>query len=250
MSRTIRNLTLAFGAAVLVAPALLSAQPGQGGPVGARPQGARGSVQRPMQGGPGARGERPGVITHLLNARRQLDLTPRQIAQLDSLERVQFAERKEFADRMRPTRDSMQARARAGARNPAVRDSMRAQAQARMEAQRPQIEQRRKRDSSLNAAADRVLNDTQRQKVRELQAERRGFERGMREARGQRGGAAGAVRGGRQGGQFVGVRPQQRRPQQGRPQGAPQPGMRGQQGPGAPGGMAPRRPPLDEPNDR
>ena len=47
-----------------------------------------------------------------------------------------------------------------------------------MEATRPLMEEQRKRDSSRHAAAERVLNDTQRQKVREIQAERRGFERG------------------------------------------------------------------------
>lgn len=223
MSHVIRNLALALAAAVCSVPSLLAAQPAQG---------SRGAMQQPMDRQAG-RVQRPGAITHLLNARRQLDLTPRQIAQLDSLERIQFAEHKAFAEQMRPARDSMQARARSGAGNPASRDSLRSQARSRMEAQRPQIEQRRMRDSSFSAAAERVLNDTQRQKVRELQAERRGYERGMRESRGQRGGM---------------------RPQQGlqprRPQGAPQPGMRGPQGQGAPGGMPPRRPPLEAPDQR
>lgn len=178
MSRVIRNLTLALGAAVSVVPSLLAAQPAQG---------PRGAMQPPMER-PAGRVQRPGAITHLLNARRQLDLTPRQIAQLDSLERIQFAEHRAFAEQMRPARDSMQARARSGAGNPASRDSLRVQARTRMEAQRPQHEQRRERDSSLSIAAERVLNDAQRQKVRELQAERRGYERGMRESRGQRGG--------------------------------------------------------------
>jgi hypothetical protein len=239
MSRVIRNLTLALGAAVCVVPSLLAAQPAQG---------PRGAMQPPMDRQAG-RVQRPGAISRLLNARRQLDLTPRQVAQLDSLERIQFAEHKAFAKQMRPVRDSMQARARSGARNPASRDSLRAQARTRMEAQRPQMEQRRKRDSSLSVAAERVLNDTQRQKVRELQAERRGYERGMRESRGQRGGAPGAVRGGRPGGQAGGMRGGMGA-QQGRPQGAPQPGLRGPQGPGAPGGMSPRRPPLETPDVR
>ena len=157
MSRTIRNLSLAIGAAVLVAPAFLSAQPG-----------------------PGVGGERRGAITHLLNQRRQLDLTPRQISQLDSLERIQFAEHKLFSARMRGARDSMQAERR-----------------ARREAERPQLEQRQRRDSSMSAAAERILNDTQRQKVREMAAERRGFERGMRESRTPRGGRHGGQRRGR-----------------------------------------------------
>lgn len=239
MTRTIRHLTLAIGAAVLVGPGLLAAQPRQGVPAG-----------------PG-RGPRPGAISHLIDARRELDLTPRQLAQLDSLERIQYAEHQQLAARQRAARDSIQVRARSRAGDPALRDSMRAQAQARMQAERPMIAQRRKRDSSLNMAAERVLNDTQRQKVREMQAERRGFERGLRESRGQRGGTPRAgqrgdgpvgpnggardMRGGLDGGM---------RPQQGRPQGPPQPGMRAPQAPGGPGAMPPRRPPLEEPEGR
>ena len=169
MSRMISTLTL--GAALLVAPTVLMSQAGQGAP------------QSP--------------ITHLLNARRQLDLTPRQVAQLDSLERIQYAEHEQFNARMRSARDSMMTRGRPGDRLPAARDSMQAQMRARREAERPQLDQRRRRDSSMSAAADRILNDTQRQRVREMQAERRGYERGVRESRvsrapraGQRGGMA------------------------------------------------------------
>lgn len=222
MIRTVRPVTVALAALLVAAPALATAQPGVGAPQGARaPQG---------------RGVGPGAVTRLLNARRQLDLTPRQIAQLDSLERLQYAERRAFAETMRPQRDSLMQRARtgagAGARNPAMRDSLRAQARARQEANRPRVEQFRKRDSSLNAAAERILNDTQRQKVRELQAERRGFERGMRAGRQQGGGQFGP-RNGRQGGQFgPGAR-------QGG-QWAPRAGQFGPRG-GQPGQM-PRRP--------
>jgi hypothetical protein len=237
MSRTFRTLTLAIGAALLVAPMLAVAQGGRGFP-GAPPRG---------EGPAAARGVGPGGVTRLLNARRELDLTSRQVAQLDSIERLQHAERKAFQERMRPVRDSLMQRARTGQRTPAFRDSLQAQARARREAAKPQMEQMRKRDSSLNAAAERVLNETQRQKVREMQAERRGFERGfergMRAGRGQRGGTPqagrrGGMQGGRgmQGGQF-----------------GPQGGVRGPQGPGGTGGrggMPPRRPPMPEPDDR
>lgn len=217
MSRSIRSLTLAFGVAVLGAPILLSAQPGQG-----------------------AGGERPGAVSRLLNARRQLDLTPRQIIQLDSLERIQYAERQQFNERMRGARDSMTTRARSGTRTPGARDSMQTQARARMEAERPQLEQRRRRDSSMSAAAERILNDTQRQKVREMTAERRGYERGMRESRGPRGGQP---RMGQRDGQ-------PRAGQRGGPPGGQMDEMRGPQRPRAPGGMAPRRPPIDESEGR
>lgn len=233
MSRTHRRLTLVVGAALLAMPALAAAQPGRGAPDGP-PGGARG------------RGPGPGAVTHLLNARRELELTPRQVTQLDSIERVQFAERRALAERLRPMRDSLVQRGRTGPRTPGLRDSLQAEARKRMEASRPLMEQQRKRDSSLNAAAERVLNDTQRQKVREMQAERRGYERGIREGRGGPGGAGGR---GARGGQ----RPEFGRGQAG-PGGmrGPQGGVRGPQGPGGqagPGRMPPR-PPGDALSDR
>ena len=242
MSRTHRRLTLVVGAALLVAPVLAAAQPGRGAPDGP-PRGAAGGAPG---GGVRGRGPGPGAVTHLLNARRDLELTPRQVAQLDSIERLQFAERKAFADRVRPMRDSLVQRGRMGPRTPGLRDSLQAEARKRMEANRPLMEQQRKRDSSLNLAAERVLNDTQRQKVREMQAERRGYERGMREGRGGPGGEGGR---GARGGQ---------RPEFGRGQAGPgamrgpQGGVRGPQGPGGqagPGRMPPR-PPVEGMQDR
>ena len=200
MIRIVRSLAVALGTVLIVAPGPLSAQRA-----------------------PGADVERPGSVSRLLNARRQLDLSPRQLIQLDSLERIQYAERKQFNERMHGARDSMSMRARSGARTRGARDSMQAQARARMEAERPQLEQRRRRDSSLSAAAERILNDTQRQKVRELTAERRGYERGMRESRAPRGD----------------------QPRAGMRGGLPRAGMRG-----GPGDMAPRRPPTEQPGGR
>jgi hypothetical protein len=166
MMTTIRRLTLAFGALAL--PALISAQ---------TPAGPRAAV----------RGAGQADVTRILNARRALDLTPRQVAQLDSIERAQFAARRADQERMRQFRDTLRGdvRRRAGAGVP--RDSIRAQAQARMQALRPQLEQARRRDSAARAAAERVLTDAQRQRVREMQAEARGYQRGMREGRGVRG---------------------------------------------------------------
>lgn len=174
MTTTFRRLTLVLGALAL--PALASAQ---------QPVGPRGAVRRPM---PPA--ERPDVpradVTHILNARRQLDLTPRQVAQLDSIERAQFAARRADQERMRAFRDSLRGNITARAREGVSRDSLRAQARARLEAQRPAMEQMRRRDSTARAAAERVLNETQRGQLREMLAERRGFERGLRAGRGER----------------------------------------------------------------
>ncbi|MFN0097683.1 MAG: hypothetical protein ACKVS7_03335, partial [Gemmatimonadaceae bacterium] len=186
MPSRFRRLTRFIGAAALVAPALLAAQPSPGGPGG-----PGGPVGRGPQG-PG-RAAAPGVdVTTLLNARRQLDLTPRQVAQLDSLERIQHAERSKFRESMAVRRDSMMQRLRTargaqGARggepgNANVpRDSMRARMRSQIQGERaalqPQFEQLQRRDSTFRVAAERLLNDTQRQKVREMQAERRGYER-------------------------------------------------------------------------
>ena len=64
--------------------------------------------------GPG-RPEAPragGGVTAILNARRALDLTPRQVAQLDSIERGLHAERQRVQAAMRPAMDSMRQRVR------------------------------------------------------------------------------------------------------------------------------------------
>lgn len=143
---------------------------------GAPPRGPAGAAIAP-------RG--PGNVTAILNARRQLDLTPRQVAQLDSIERVLHVERQRAVERMRPGMDSLRQRVRTeGApRDESERAAMRAQAEQRRAAMRPEMERLRQRDSVATAAAERVLNETQRAKLREMQAERRGYERAMREGR-------------------------------------------------------------------
>lgn len=187
MTRTLRRFTLVLGSAALAFPVAAVAQPGA-------------PARRPMPAAMGVQGgQGPEMdVTALLNARRQLDLTPRQVAQLDSIERSLFAERRLMETRMQAMGDSMRA-ARGAADRPMMnRDS----AMARMETMRPQMEQMRRRDSTSRSAAQRVLNETQRQQVREMQAEERGRQRGMREAR--QGGRAGV--GGARGGQRGGVR--------------------------------------------
>ena len=199
----------------LVAPLALGAQDPTHGP------GAHSGPGGP--GGPGAARAIPNAsVTHILNARRLLDLSPRQLAQLDSIERALFAERRATEQRMRALHDSVagQARERMSHGERGVTDAQRDSIRTRMETLRPQLERLRGRDSTARAAAQRVLTDAQRQQVREIQAEERGRQRGMREARGgqMRGQTRGRMRGhmrghmgghmrGHMGGEMSGPRP-------------------------------------------
>jgi hypothetical protein len=181
-----------------------------------------GPMPRGPQGGPaGAVAPRgPGNVTAILNARRQLDLTPRQVAQLDSIERTLHVERQRVMEQNRPAMDSLRQRIRTeGApRDERQRAEMREQAEQRRAAMQPQMERLRQRDSAATAAADRILNDTQRAKWREMQAERRGYERAMRDGRGRGQGMHGRQPG--RGPQQMG------RPRQGNPAGGPPAGQR------------------------
>jgi hypothetical protein len=56
---------------------------------------------------PAASDTPPISATELLDARRQLDLTPRQVARLDSIERSQLAQRRSFMQQMQKQRDSV-----------------------------------------------------------------------------------------------------------------------------------------------
>ncbi len=161
MTRQIRSFTHTLVAAAIALPGLALAQPSA----------------PPMPPSPDAP---PAGVTHILNARRVLDLTARQLVQLDSLERLQYAERRVVQERMRVQRDSMEQRR--GELRGQSRDSIRTAMQARMEAMRPQMEQVRRRDSVSMAAAERILTEPQRQKLREMQAEERGRQRGLRES--------------------------------------------------------------------
>jgi hypothetical protein len=60
--------------------------------------------RRPVQTLAGAP---PISATELLDARRQLDLTPRQVARLDSIERSQVTQRRSFMQQMQKQRDSV-----------------------------------------------------------------------------------------------------------------------------------------------
>ncbi|MBV6519922.1 MAG: hypothetical protein MNPFHGCM_00025 [Gemmatimonadaceae bacterium] len=57
----------------------------------------------PMTGAPVA----GGLASRLIEARRELNLTPRQLVALDSIERAEFAQRRDMAERMRARRDSL-----------------------------------------------------------------------------------------------------------------------------------------------
>lgn len=173
--------TLLVAAFLAVLPALAVAQPGRGGP-----QGPRSSVEGPDPRGPAFDRPAVGGVTRLLNLRRVLDLTPRQVAQLDSIERTLVAERRPAMERLRAER---QARGGRQAR-PLPPDS----ARARADRLRPQVEQFRRSDSIATAAAERLLTEAQRQRVRELRAYARGRMDGAR-----RGGRRGAPRGARPG---------------------------------------------------
>lgn len=187
--------TLAL-AGLLLAPAVAMAQ----APVG------RGAPRGPGGPGAGPRGEMPPLaVSRILNARRALDLTPRQVAQLDSMERALWAERAKLRAQMEPQRDSLRNSVRQqvqrGARprqDSAARATMRREAEARMARIRPQMQALRQRDSTMRVAAERLLTDAQRGKLREMQAERRGYERARREA-GPRGGMRPGMRAGRAG---------------------------------------------------
>ncbi len=174
---------------LLAAPLALAAQGRPGGAAGPRPGPMPHGDAMPRAG---AMREAPmpraGGVTQILNARRVLDLTPRQVAQLDSIERVLWAEREKVRAQVAPMRDSMQARMRRGDRpDSAERAAMRRANEERMARVRPQIQALQQRDSTARVAAERILTEAQRGKWREIQAERRGFERGMREGRGRLG---------------------------------------------------------------
>jgi hypothetical protein len=131
-------------------------------------------------GGQGNAIRQPGV-TRLLNLRRQLELTPRQVTQLDSMERVLFAERKAMVERMQGERRALQPR---GQERPISPDSLR----ARLQRLQPQAAQWRQRDSVALASAERLLTESQRQKLREIRAYARGRAHAMRQSRRPRGG--------------------------------------------------------------
>lgn len=174
-------------------------------------------------GGPGRVGENP--IAPLIGLRRELNLSSRQLVQLDSIERTLLQRNQVLRDRMRTRLDSVRPRMRESSeaeiqRFRAESDSLRALRQVII-----------RNDSVARAAAMALLTDSQRVQVRERVAERRGFEAGRQSM--MRGGMRGFR--GRQG--MEGPRFRDRRPGGRMGMGM---GMGPQRGPGGRPGMGMR----------
>jgi len=194
-------------------------------------------AQRGM--GPGSSGGNP--VAPLIDMRRELNLSSRQLTQLDSIERSLLQRNQSLRERLRSRLDSVRPRGRASSEEEirafrAEGDSLRALRQVIV-----------RNDSVARSAAMAVLTDSQRVRVRERVAERRGFaagrmsgmrggQRGFRQG-GGRGGIGPRMRGGRDGGMGLrGIRPRG-----GRDGGMGMRGMGPQGGMRAPDGFAPRR---------
>ncbi len=124
-------------------------------------------------GGPG----RVGIgnpVAPLIDMRRELNLSSRQLVQLDSIERSLLQRNQALRERMRTRLDSVRPRTRGAGEEEIQR--FRAEADS-LRAIRQVIA---RNDSTARAAAMSVLTDSQRVRVRERAAERRGFEAGRR----------------------------------------------------------------------
>lgn len=188
-------------------------------------------AQRGMGGGGRGMGGGGNPVAPLIDMRRELNLSARQLVQLDSIERTLLQRNETVRGRLRTRLDSLRPRNRQSSEEEIARfraegDSLRALRQVMI-----------RNDSVARAGAMAVLNDSQRVRVRERMAERRGFEAGrMSMRRGQdgfRGGRQGMQRGGR------GMRPGGQGMGGGR--GMVGPGMRGRDDMRGPGAFAPRR---------
>jgi hypothetical protein len=209
------------------------------------------------QRGRGPRADAPGPnpVAPLIDMRRQLDLSSRQLTALDSIERSLLQRNRDVMRRLDARRDTSLARRNLRDLTQEERTQLRNQMQARRDSLQPLFAELRRNDSTARAAGLRVLSDSQRARVREFEAERRGLARGMgmRGMQGRRMGPRGQM-GGRGSGPR-GVRPPRdefapRRGQFG-PRGGP--GPRGRFGPNGdmelrprfrqgPDDMMPRRP--------
>jgi hypothetical protein len=161
-----RSLGVAAVLAFVALPTLLSAQRRRG-------------AERPDLG--------MNSVAPLIDMRRQLDLSSRQVATLDSIERSLLQKNRSLTGRLQARRDSLW-----GNRDP--RDLTREDKEAlrgRLDSLAPLRREIMRNDSTARAAALRVLTDSQRVRVRELQAERRGFAMGRMTERHGMGGRQG-----------------------------------------------------------
>ena len=185
--------------------------------MGGAGEGRVGGGARMGGGGPGG-----NPVAPLIDMRRELNLSSRQLTQLDSIERTLIQRNQTLRDRMRTRLDSLRPRTREASEEEIQRyraegDSLRALRQLVV-----------RNDSVARVAAMNVLTDSQRVFVRERMAERRGFAAGrmstMRGGRGTQGFGPRMRRGG--GGGRIG--------------GTDGPGFRGRGGMRGPDGFGPR----------
>jgi hypothetical protein len=115
---------------------------------------------------PAPGGAPPISATELLDARRELDLSPRQVARLDSIERSQFAQRRTLMQQMQRQRDSVCANRTPCRLSDEERESFRG---------RLGSESFRRSDSLGRSLAFSVLDSTQRGRVQ-------GWRQGQRRA--------------------------------------------------------------------
>ena len=135
-----------------------------------------GAQARPRVSAPAAGPQ--ASATELLNRRRELDLTPRQVARLDSIERAQWSQRRALMQQVRKQRDSICADRRPCTLSTEEREKVR----ALMEQNRPRREGLLRGDSAARALAMGLLDSTQRGRVQGWRMERRraGLERMQR----------------------------------------------------------------------
>lgn len=169
MSAHLRHQSMAaLALAILAIPAVAAAQ--------------RGGGMGPRQAGPGG-----NPVAPIINHRRELNLTARQLVQLDSIERTLLQRNRAVQERARVRMDSL----RGTARGRDLTDEQRQALRTRMDSLRTLRQQAVRNDSVARAQAFAVLTDSQRVRMREFQAERRGFARGQAAARRGPGGQAG-----------------------------------------------------------
>lgn len=118
---------------------------------------------------------RPRVIvprdpsaSELLDRRRELDLNPRQVARLDSIERAEFSERRAIRERLTQQHDSLCMNRRPCVLTAEERDRFRAQ----MEQMRPERERRLRGDSLARSRAYALLDSTQRGRLQTMRERR------------------------------------------------------------------------------